>query len=37
MTITATTSNGKKASVVLTIADGKIEVNTDQLKQESAE
>lgn len=37
VTITAETANGKKASIVLTIADGKINVNTDQLKQEAAE
>lgn len=37
VTITATTKNGKKASITLTIADGKININTDQLKQESAE
>ena len=35
--ITAETANGKKASIVLTIADGKIHVNTDQLRQETAE
>lgn len=37
VTITATTKNGKKASITLTIADGMINVNTNQLKQESAE
>lgn len=37
VTITATTKNGKKASITLTIADGKININTNQLKQESAE
>ena len=37
VTITATTNNGKKASITLIIADGKINVNTNQLKQESAE
>ena len=35
--ITATTANGKTTSIILTIADGKINVNTDQLKQEAAE
>lgn len=37
VTITATTKNGKKASITLTIADGKININTNQLKQEVAE
>lgn len=37
VTITATTKNGKKASITLIIADGMINVNTNQLKQESAE
>lgn len=37
VTITAKTVNGKEASIVLTIADKKINVNTDQLNQNQAE
>lgn len=37
VTITAKTVNGKEASIVLTITDKKININTDQLNQNQAE